>query len=127
VNESNKSDVHAHYLPHPYGPRCSRRVTIGPTASRRCGRVITKAGGDAGEDGEPVGEAQRDADQIRAADLVLQVAGEKEQRQEHLHKHVHLAFGDMSVAELEKLGTTGKWPERYRALAEKVATRGTDG
>jgi hypothetical protein len=57
----------------------------------------------------------------------LQTAGEKEQRQEHLHKHVHPAFGDMSVEELQALGTTGKWPERYKALAEKVATRGTDG
>jgi hypothetical protein len=57
----------------------------------------------------------------------LQVAGEKEQRQEHLHKHMHLAFGTMSVAELKTLGTTGEWPERYKALAEKLATSGTDG
>jgi hypothetical protein len=90
-------------------------------------RVITKAGGNVGADGEPVGEAERDADQIRAADLVLTVAGGEEQHQEHLHKHVHLAFGDMSVAELEKLGTTGEWPVRYKALADRLATKGTDG
>ena len=63
-----------------------KRVTAGefgvraqakPAAPRVLKRVIRKAGGDVGADGEPVGEAERDADQIRAADLVLQRAGEE--------------------------------------------------
>jgi hypothetical protein len=33
----------------------------------------------------------------------------------------------MTGEELERLGTTGEWPERYKALAEKLAARGTDG
>jgi hypothetical protein len=103
------------------------RAQAKAAAPRVLRRVIAKAGGNVGADGVPVGEAERDADQIRAADLVLQVAGEKEQRQEHLHKHLHMAFGEMTVEELKTLGETGKWPERYRALAERVATRGTDG
>jgi hypothetical protein len=103
------------------------RAQAKAAAPRVLRRVIAKAGGDLGEDGRPVGEAAKDADQIRAADLVLQVAGEKEQRQEHLHKHLHLAFGDMTIEELERLGKTGEWPARYKALAQEVATRGTKG
>jgi len=90
-------------------------------APRVLKRVIRKAGGEWGADGEPVGESEKDADQIRAADLVLTVAGEKDKPEQHLHKHLHLAFGDMTVAELEELGRTGKFPARYQALAERVA------
>jgi hypothetical protein len=42
-------------------------------------------------------------------------------------ENVHLAFGDMTIEELERLGEPGEWPVRYKALAEKLATRGTDG
>ena len=103
------------------------RAQAKAAAPRVLRRVIAKAGGDVGADGKPVGEAAKDADAIRAADLVLTVAGEKEQRQEYLHKHVHLAFGDMTVEELQRLGETGEWPVRYQALAEKLAAKGTDG
>jgi hypothetical protein len=103
------------------------RAQAKAAAPRVMARVIEKAGGKLGEDGTPVGEAVKDADLIRAADLVLTVGGEKEQRQEHLHKHLHLAFAGMTTEELRVLGEHGVWPERYKALAERVATKGTDG
>jgi len=97
------------------------RAQAKAAAPRVLKRVIRKAGGEWDATGEPVGESEKDADAIRAADLVLTVAGEKEQPQEHLHKHLHLAFGDMTVEELEELGRSGKFPARYKALAERVA------
>jgi hypothetical protein len=106
-----------------FGVRAQARAA----APRVLKRVIEKAGGDLDAAGQPRGMAARDGDALRAADLVLTVAGEKTQATGHLHKHVHLAFAGMTNEELRRLGESGEWPERYKALAEKVATRGTDG
>jgi hypothetical protein len=96
------------------------RAQAKAAAPRVMERVIEKAGGKLGADGKPLGEAVRDADLIRAADLVLTIGGEKDQRQEHLHKHVHLAFEAMTIDELRRLGETGEWPERFQSLVARL-------
>jgi hypothetical protein len=61
--------------------------------------------------GERRGRARRDADAIRAGEVVLDVAGARVQH--HLHQHVHqVLLEEMTDGELEALATTGAWPPR---------------
>lgn len=64
--------------------------------------------------GERHGRAKRDADAIRAADLVLTTSGDKVQRTAHMHLHV---LEQLSDAELEAYSVRGEWPERMGAVA----------
>jgi hypothetical protein len=64
--------------------------------------------------GARVGRAKRDADAIRAADLVLTTSGDKVARTAHLHLHV---LEQLSDAELEAYSTRGEWPERFQGVA----------
>jgi hypothetical protein len=75
--------------------------------------VAELAGGRKAPDGSRIGRAARDSDTIKAADLVLTVAGDKVERKATLHVHL---LEQLSDAELETFATTGRWPERYRAL-----------
>lgn len=63
--------------------------------------------------GERKGRARRDADAIRAADLVLTTSGDKVQRTAHMHLHV---LEQLSDAELEAYSTRGEWPERFATV-----------
>ncbi len=64
--------------------------------------------------GERKGRAKRDADAIRAADLVLTTSGDKVTRTAHLHFHV---LEQLSDQELEAFSQTGTWPERFQGVA----------
>jgi hypothetical protein len=64
--------------------------------------------------GARVGRAKRDADAIRAADLVLTTSGDKIARTAHLHLHV---LEQLSDAELEAFSARGEWPERFAGVA----------
>jgi hypothetical protein len=64
--------------------------------------------------GARVGRAYRDADAIRAADLVLTTSGDKVARTAHLHLHV---LEQLSDAELEAFSTRGEWPARFEGVA----------
>ena len=64
--------------------------------------------------GTRVGRAKRDADAIRAADLVLTTSGDKVARTAHLHLHV---LEQLSDAELEAFSARGEWPERLAGVA----------
>src|SRR5262249_22343199 len=75
---------------------------------------LTEWAGAAAPDGEGKrpGRAHRDADSIRAGELVLDVGGYRVNR--HQHEHVHqVLFESMSDAELEGLAVDGRWPERF--------------
>jgi hypothetical protein len=63
--------------------------------------------------GERVGRAKRDADAIRAADLVLTTSGDKIART----AHVHLVLEQLSDHELEHFAAAGAWPERLAGVA----------
>jgi len=63
--------------------------------------------------GERVGRAKRDADAIRAADLVLTTSGDKVERKAMLHLHV---LEQLSDQELEAFSATGAWPERLAGV-----------
>lgn len=63
--------------------------------------------------GARAGRAHRDADAIRAADLVLTTSGDKVQRTAHLHMHV---LEQLSDAELEAFSARGEWPERLAGV-----------
>src|SRR5262245_21074522 len=63
--------------------------------------------------GERVGRAKRDADAVRAAELVLTTSGDKVQRTAHLHLHV---LEQLSDQELEAYSTRGEWPERLQGV-----------
>jgi hypothetical protein len=63
--------------------------------------------------GERAGRARRDADAIRAADLVLTTSGDKVQRTAHLHMHV---LEQLSDQELEAFSARGEWPERLAGV-----------
>jgi hypothetical protein len=64
--------------------------------------------------GERRGRAKRDADALRAAELVLTVSGDKVERKAQVHLHV---LEELSEAELEELAARGAWPERYQGVA----------
>ncbi len=64
--------------------------------------------------GQRKGRARRDADALRAAELVLTVSGDKVERKANMHFHV---LQELSEAELEVLAERGEWPERYRGVA----------
>jgi len=63
--------------------------------------------------GERRGRAKRDADAIRAADLLLTTSGDKVERKAHLHLHV---LEQLSDQELEAFSATGAWPERLAGV-----------
>jgi hypothetical protein len=63
--------------------------------------------------GARIGRAKRDADAIRAADLVLTTSGDKVARAAHLHLHV---LEELTDVELEALAARGEWPERLGPL-----------
>jgi len=63
--------------------------------------------------GERLGRARRDADAIRAADLVLTTSGDKVERKALLHLHV---LEQLSDQELEAFSATGAWPERLAGV-----------
>jgi len=67
--------------------------------------------------GERRGRAKRDADAIRAADLVLTTSGDKIERKATLHLHV---LEQLSDQELERFSATGAWPERLAGVAGLV-------
>jgi len=67
------------------------------------------------------GRAKRDADSIRAGELVLDVGGYRVQR--HAHQHVHMVLlEEMSDQELERFAADGTYPER---LHEALGPLGT--
>jgi hypothetical protein len=63
--------------------------------------------------GARVGRAKRDADAVRAADLVLTTSGDKVARTAHVHFHV---LEQLSDAELEAFSARGEWPERLAGV-----------
>jgi hypothetical protein len=63
--------------------------------------------------GERVGRARRDADAIRAADLVLTTSGDKVVRSASYQIHV---LEQLSDAELEAFSTRGEWPARLEGI-----------
>src|SRR5262245_32792728 len=64
--------------------------------------------------GERTGRARRDADALRAGELLLTVSGDKVERKAILHAHL---FEQMSDAELERLAKEAEWPERFKGVA----------
>jgi hypothetical protein len=71
-------------------------------------------------EGKRAGRARRDADSIRAGELVLDVGGYRIHR--HQHEHVHqVLFEQMTDAELEHLAEKGTWPERLQGALGGVA------
>jgi len=64
--------------------------------------------------GERRGRARRDADALRAGELLLTVSGDKVERKAILHAHL---FEQMSDAELERLAKDAEWPERFKGVA----------
>jgi hypothetical protein len=63
--------------------------------------------------GERLGRARRDADAIRAADLVLTTSGDKVVRSASYQIHV---LEQLSDAELEAFSTRGEWPARLESI-----------
>jgi hypothetical protein len=63
--------------------------------------------------GERLGRARRDADAIRAADLVLTTSGDKVVRSASYQIHV---LEQLTDAELEAFSTRGEWPERLERI-----------
>ena len=63
--------------------------------------------------GQRIGRARRDADAIRAADLVLTTSGDKVERKAHLHLHL---LEQLSDRELESFVARGEWPERLTGI-----------
>jgi len=63
--------------------------------------------------GARVGRAKRDADAIRAADLLLTTSGDKVARTAHMHLHV---LEQLSDSELEAFSARGEWPERLAGV-----------
>jgi hypothetical protein len=83
---------------------------------------LTELAGAAAPDteGKRAGRARRDADSIRAGELVLDVGGYRVHR--HQHEHVHqVLFDQMTDAELEHLAEQGSWPERFQGALGGVA------
>jgi len=76
--------------------------------------VTELAGARLEASGERKGRAKRDADVLRAADLVLTVSGDKVERSHATVVHV---LEELSDSELERLADTGAWPERYHGVA----------
>jgi hypothetical protein len=70
------------------------------------------AGAQREQDGTRRGRAKRDADAIRAGELVLDVAGAKITRHQHQHVH-HVVLEQMTDQELEAYAEAGTWPERF--------------
>jgi len=64
--------------------------------------------------GERTGRARRDADALRAGELLLTVSGDKVERKAILHAHL---FEQMSDQELERLAKDAEWPERFKGVA----------
>ena len=64
--------------------------------------------------GERRGRARRDADALRAGELLLTVSGDKVERKAILHAHL---FEQMSDQELERLAKDAEWPERFKGVA----------
>jgi hypothetical protein len=84
---------------------------------------LTELAGSAPPDAAGVrqGRATRDADSIRAGELVLDVGGYRVQR--HAHQHVHMLWlEEMSDQELERFAADGTYPER---LSEALGPLGT--
>ena len=83
---------------------------------------LTELAGGAAPDaqGQRPGRARRDADSIRAGELVLDVGGYRVQR--HQHEHIHqVLMEQMTDAELEHLADTAEWPERFQDAVGGVA------
>jgi hypothetical protein len=76
--------------------------------------VAELAGGKKAADGSRLGRARRDADAIRAADLVLTLSGDKIERHASLHMEVLNEFTD---PELEAYATRGDLPMRFQGSA----------
>jgi hypothetical protein len=87
---------------------------------------VTELAGAAGADGAGVrkGRAKRDADALRAAELVLTVSGDKVERAQTTVVHV---LEELSEPELEALAERGEWPERYRGVAGLLPGPGSEG
>jgi hypothetical protein len=80
--------------------------------------VAELAGGKKAADGSRLGRARRDADAIRAADLMLTLSGDKVERHASLHMEV---LADFTDAELEAFSTRGEWPERLHGVGGLLA------
>jgi hypothetical protein len=98
------------------------------TAARAAGPAILQnlleLGGVATPDaeGRRAGRAKRDADSIRAGEVVLGLGGYKLERHEHLHVHV---LEQLTDGELEAYAETGTWPDRLAALGAPDAFTGS--
>jgi lambda repressor-like predicted transcriptional regulator len=71
------------------------------------------AGARKDREGNRQGRARRDADAIRAGELVLTVSGDKVERHASLNVHLTL-LEEMSEQELETFVDSGAWPARYQ-------------
>jgi len=74
--------------------------------------------------GERRGRAKRDADAIRAADLVLTTSGDKVVRSATMHLHV---LEQLSDQELEAFSARGEWPERLAGVVGMLPGPEGDG
>jgi hypothetical protein len=86
---------------------------------------LLELGGAAPPDaeGKRPGRARRDSDSIRAGELVLDIAGHRVQRSEHVHYHL---LEQLTEGELETLAESGRWPDRFApALAAPDAFTGS--
>jgi hypothetical protein len=95
------------------------------TAAPGIMRNLIELGGAAAPDeaGMRPGRARRDADSIRAGEVVLDIAGHRVQRQEHVHYHL---LEQLTEGELETLAESGQWPDRFAtALAAPDALTDT--
>jgi hypothetical protein len=100
---------------------------VAATAKAAAPEVITHVTELAGaqrdrETGERRGRAKRDADALRAAELVLTVSGDKIERKANVHFHV---LEELSETELEGLAERGEWPARYHGIAGLLPGGGT--
>jgi hypothetical protein len=102
-----------------FGVRAQARAA----APRVMEHVIEKAGGKQDRTGQRQGVALKDSDAIRAAELVLTVAGEKVERS--MHHHVHDLFATMTTDELRRLGDHGEWPDRLQRTVRALGLGGS--
>jgi hypothetical protein len=85
------------------------RVQAKAAAPRVMTHVIEKAGGIEGKQA-----AAKDADMLRAADMVFDVAGETGANRPQVH--VHTILRDLTREELADLVHHDRWPERWQSV-----------
>jgi hypothetical protein len=111
VEEVRRAQLEA-VLSGTYGVAAAARAAAPAVAEH----VIELAGGMKDRaTGERRGRAKRDADALRAGELVLTLSGDKMART--ATTHVHTLLEEFSDDELEALAERGEIPERYQGVA----------